>query len=70
MTLGPKCPVCGSRSFYVKDPADEYETHEFTLDGERVVCADPADAPLVAAAAESYCSRCSWHGDIRGMLNG
>ena len=35
MAADPKCPVCGSLSFFVKDPADEYETHEFMLvDGE------------------------------------
>ena len=66
MAADPKCPVCGSLSFFVKDPADEFETYEFTLVGGRAVCADPAAAPAVKAAPESFCSRCSWHGRIRG----
>jgi hypothetical protein len=66
MAADPKCPVCGSLSFFVKDPADEYETHEFTLVDGRAVCADPAAAPAVKAAPESFCGRCSWHGRIRG----
>ena len=32
-----KCPVCGSLNFFVKDPDDEYETHEFELKGQDVV---------------------------------
>jgi hypothetical protein len=32
-----KCPVCGSLNFFVKDPEDEYETHEFELKGDSVV---------------------------------
>ena len=47
MAADPKCPVCGSLNFFVKDPADEYETHEFTLVDGRAVCADPAAAPVV-----------------------
>ena len=32
-----KCPVCGCIEFYMKDPADEYETYEFEYkDG--VIC--------------------------------
>lgn len=64
MAVFPKCPVCGSVAFYVKDPEDEFETHEFTLAEGRAVCSDPSDAPIVAAAAESRCGRCTWHGRI------
>ncbi|MCU0586395.1 MAG: hypothetical protein MUC46_10095 [Desulfobacterales bacterium] len=42
MAADPACPICGSLSFFVKDPADEYETHEFTLVDGQAVCADPA----------------------------
>jgi hypothetical protein len=66
MAADPKCPVCGSLNFFVKDPADEFETYEFTLVDGRAVCADPAAAPVVGGAAESFCNRCSWHGRIRG----
>ncbi len=41
-----KCPVCGSQKFFLKDPADEYETYEFELkDGQAKFAAEPqADA--------------------------
>ncbi len=67
MTGFLKCPVCGSVAFYVKDPEDEFETHEFTLTEGRAVCADPSTAPIVAAAAESRCGRCTWHGRVPGV---
>ena len=35
-----KCPVCGCIKFYVKDPADEYETYEFECN-DGVICFDP-----------------------------
>ena len=70
MDAFPKCPMCGSLGFFVKDPADEYETRQFTLGEGKAVCSDPTDAPLVANAAESFCSRCSWHGRIPGVNQG
>jgi hypothetical protein len=70
MAADPTCPICGSLSFFVKDPADEYETHEFTLAEGQAVCADPAAAPAVAAAAESWCGRCKWHGRIPEINRG
>jgi len=64
MAAFPKCPVCGSLGFYVKDPQDEFETFAFALANGRAVCDGPTTAGIVAGAAESYCSRCSWHGRI------
>ena len=64
MPNDPACPVCGSLSFYVKDSQDEFETYGFTLADGRAVCDDSASCGIVAGAAESYCSRCSWHGRI------
>jgi hypothetical protein len=55
-----KCPVCGSLKFFVKDPADEYETHEFDLrDGQAVF---PDESQEVLPVTETYCNRCAWHG--------
>jgi hypothetical protein len=55
-----KCPVCGSLKFFVKDPADEYETYEFDLKDGQVVF--PAESKEVRPETETYCHRCAWHG--------
>lgn len=60
-----KCPTCGCRKFYVKDPADEYETCEFECrDGEIVFASEEAGCgpPELTAATETFCDRCAWHG--------
>ncbi len=61
-----KCPTCGSRSFYVKDPEDPYEVHEFEL-LEGAVRFKPGEAespepPELRGETETYCNRCAWHG--------
>jgi len=55
-----KCPICGSKQFYLKDPTDEYETYEFELDDGRPVF--PAEPRELRPDTESFCRRCSWHG--------
>jgi RNase P subunit RPR2 len=58
-----KCPVCGSINFFVKDPADEYETYDFELKGDSVVF-NPGAADLgleIKPDTEVFCERCSWH---------
>jgi len=59
-----KCPVCGCKNFYVKDPDDEYTCYEFTFkDGQ--VCLDPeiadSEAPEIKDQTETYCNKCAWH---------
>lgn len=55
-----KCPVCGSTKFFLKDPADEYETYEFNLEnGQPVFLGEPQE---LQRDTESFCQRCSWHG--------
>ena len=63
-----KCPFCGSRTFYAKDPDDEYETYEFNCkDGEISWC-KPADKyPDVLEDTEAYCNRCTWHGGLQDL---
>ena len=59
-----KCPVCGSLNFFVKDPDDEYETHEFELkDDNAVFASEPEESgsPDVKADTEIFCEKCSWH---------
>ena len=55
-----KCPVCGSKRFFVRDQEDEYETHEFDLeDGQGVFASESKE---IQPETETYCNRCSWHG--------
>lgn len=59
-----KCPVCGCKQFYVKNPDDEYDIYEFECkEGE--ICFDPevdaSDAPEVDEGTETYCNDCAWH---------
>ncbi len=64
----PKCPVCGSTRFYVKDPTDEYETYEFNLEnGQPVFLAENQE---LLPETESFCQRCSWHGPWRVLCRG
>jgi hypothetical protein len=65
-----ECPFCGCQSFYVKDPHDEYETHEFDVSGGKVVFSEepPDGAPSqVNDETESYCTRCAWHGKVKNL---
>ena len=59
------CPLCGSKSLYVKDPEDEYELYSFELDGNAPVFDDNVDAsecPEVDAGTRTFCSNCAWNG--------
>ncbi|MDX1708446.1 MAG: hypothetical protein R3274_07590 [Desulfobacterales bacterium] len=68
-----KCPVCGSLSFFVKDPDDEYETYEFELKGEDVVF-DPETTDSTSAEVKSdtevFCDKCSWHDKFGELKKG
>jgi hypothetical protein len=62
-----KCPLCGCEEFFVRDPADEFETYEFSLAKDSVEFAagtDAAGAPAVGEDTETFCNRCSWHGRL------
>ena len=62
------CPMCGCEHFYVKDLDDEYEMHEFDLQGGEVIfTAGEADAgkPEIRDETETFCDNCSWHGKFR-----
>ena len=59
-----KCPLCGSHSFYLRDPEDEYEIYEFDLNEGKVIfqsAADEADLPEIAEETETFCNKCAWH---------
>lgn len=60
-----KCPLCGSRFFFVRDPADEYEVNRFELRSEGCVFESGLDAQSeLHPGREVFCDSCSWHGDV------
>jgi hypothetical protein len=65
-----KCPVCGCLEFYVKDPEDEFETYELSVadGGVRLAAGGEGPAPVaVVDATETFCNRCSWHGQLKEL---
>lgn len=65
-----KCPVCGCEKFYVKDPDDEYEVHEFEAkEGQVVFCSDQGEpnAPEINEHTDTHCNKCAWHGEFRTL---
>jgi hypothetical protein len=67
-----KCPVCGSLNFFVKDPHDGYETHEFELKGEDVVFSPEAaesESAEVKSNTEIFCEKCAWHDKFQELKN-
>lgn len=62
-----QCPFCGCHVFYVKDPEDEYEIHEFDcLKGEINFrnAAGGTSRPDIDEKTEIYCNQCAWHGQV------
>jgi hypothetical protein len=60
-----KCPVCGSKQFFLKDPADEYETYAFDLQDGQAVFTD--ESQEVQPETETFCRRCTWHGKFETL---
>ncbi len=54
-----KCPTCGCRVFYAKNPDDEFDTVEFECTPEGVRFTD--EPGEVTEKTEIYCNRCAWH---------
>ncbi len=62
-----KCPYCGCKNFYVKNPDDEYDVYEFTCNGGDIsfeADVDEDDVPQINDSTEAYCNKCAWHGKI------
>ena len=58
-----KCPVCGCRDFYIKDPDDEYETHPFSVsDGTVSFTHADGASPPVDGTTRIHCDVCTWTG--------
>lgn len=65
-----KCPLCGSNSFYTKDPADPYEIYEFELSDGKILFGSEVDEsalPEVDQDTETYCNRCAWHDKLKAL---
>jgi hypothetical protein len=64
-----RCPVCGSKRFYVKHPEDEYDIHEFDC-REGLPVFDPGagdEPPDVCDDTRTYCNTCAWHGPFQEL---
>jgi len=64
------CPLCRSAKFYIKDPEDEYETHEFELTQDHIRFEDEEnmeEVPEVTKECEIFCQRCAWHGPFDSL---
>jgi len=68
--MDSKCPVCGCKRFYVKDPDDQYETYEFECKDGKVRFDDSLnenECPEVHEDTETYCNACAWHDKFSKM---
>jgi hypothetical protein len=68
-----ECPLCGCQEFYLKDPADEFETYEFSVtSGDVRFSADAEGVPVpeVREGTETFCNNCSWHGPFQELKKG
>lgn len=60
-----KCPICGCKQFYVKNPDDEYDIYQFECK-EGKVCfdtdmEDDSYTPEIGKETETFCNDCAWH---------
>lgn len=65
-----KCPDCGTRKFYIKDPDDQYSIREVQLDDNEVVYLDEDDETShlqVNNETELFCDRCAWHDKFKTL---
>jgi hypothetical protein len=68
-----KCPDCGSQSFYVKDPEDQYNISGFELKDGGIISTDVETDPVpleVADETEIFCDRCAWHDKLKTVKKG
>lgn len=65
-----KCPDCGTQHFYVKDPEDQYNISEFTLEKGKIEFQDSPDdtEPIpVTDNTEIFCDTCAWHDTFKNL---
>lgn len=59
-----KCPDCGSQSFYVKDPDDQYNIFEFVLKEGKIEFSHKESESTsieIVEETETFCDQCAWH---------
>jgi DNA-directed RNA polymerase subunit RPC12/RpoP len=67
-----KCPYCGCQRFYIKDPADEYETYAFDCESGEVYFEanlDAEDLPELCGDSPIHCEKCAWKGRFAEIKN-
>jgi hypothetical protein len=65
-----ECPFCRSQNFYLKDPEDEYETHEFDLREGNIEFLEKGNPPFsfrLEKDSQVFCNRCAWHGRMEDL---
>ncbi len=65
-----KCPDCGSQSFYIKDPEDQYNISEFDVQEGEIVFTSGEEASTnleVGDDTETFCDRCAWHDKFKTL---
>jgi len=64
------CPVCGCKSFFLKDPNNAHEVYSFDLEAGGVVFSEDVEAtqcPEVGEDTPIECSDCAWHGRFKEL---
>ncbi len=66
-----RCPYCGSQSFHLRDPQDQYEIYEFDLRHGKAFFIPSeegnAQPPDITDDTETYCNLCSWHSKFNAL---
>ncbi len=68
-----KCPDCGAKRFYVKDPEDQYNLSSFKLEEGKIEYVDEAaegDPIQVLDNTEIFCDCCAWHDKFQTLKPG
>lgn len=65
-----KCPDCGAKRFYVKDPEDQYSISEFSLEEGTVEyfseVSEEEQIPVLEDT-EIFCEQCAWHDKFKSL---
>lgn len=67
--VSKKCPDCGSKSFYVKDPDDQYTLFEFNWEEGKIIQTNPEESETIDVVdeTETYCDTCAWHDKFKTL---
>lgn len=65
-----KCPDCGAKHFYVKDPEDQYSISEFSIETGKIEYfgeKNGSDYIPVLDTTEVFCDQCAWHDKFKKL---